>query len=79
MDWRYVHVGLEGDNASIGGMGIWKHQWRDLSLRPLHLPHPSHPDQLHIYNIYEIGELHRPVRFAAGELSNGVWGFYAPK
>jgi len=29
-----------------------------------------------VFNIYEVGPKGRPVRFAAGELSNLVWGFY---
>jgi hypothetical protein len=42
------------------------------------LRHPTYPNQTHQYDIYEIGDAERPVRFAAGELSNGVWGFYVP-
>jgi hypothetical protein len=42
------------------------------------LPHPAHPHQSHRYDIYDIGDGWNPVRFAVGELSNGVWGFYVP-
>lgn len=44
----------------------------------LQLPHPSYPNQFHTFEVVEIGSLDRPVRFAVGELSNGVWGFYVP-
>ncbi len=29
-------------------------------------------------DIDEVGSIDDPVRFAAGELSHGVWGFYVP-
>jgi len=44
----------------------------------MQLPHPSHRHRRHRFDIYEIGSLDHPVRFAAGELSNGAWGFYVP-
>ena len=40
------------------------------------LPHPSYPHQHHRIDIYEAGASDQPVRFTAGELSNGVWGVY---
>ena len=42
------------------------------------LSHPAYPKQMHEYDIYEIGDTAYPTRFAACELSNGVWGFYVP-
>ncbi len=76
--WRDVHLGFEGDGAEIFGLDVWKHHWRHVDRPGLNLPHPSYPSQSHRFDIYEIGEIDRPVRFAAGELSNGVWGFYVP-
>ena len=40
------------------------------------LPHPSYPHQHHRIDIYEAGASDQPVRFTAGELSNGVCGVY---
>jgi hypothetical protein len=77
--WRDVHVGFEDDGLEIGGVEVWKHKWRATGEPHLNLPHPSYPNQTHPYRIYEIGDAGHSVRFAAGELSNGVWGFYVPE
>ena len=78
MVWRDIHVGFEGDDLRIGGLVVWKEEWRPLGEEPLKLPHPAYPNQLHLYVRYEIGVGAGVVTFAAGELSNGVWGFYVP-
>jgi hypothetical protein len=74
--WRAVHIGFENDGLKIDGLEVWKHEWRRVPGRPVEPPHPAYPNQLHRYDVYEIGDPARPIRFAAGELSNGVWGFY---
>ena len=77
-EWRSVHVGLEDDGLTLGGVKVWQHVWRHTGERTLQLPHPDYPQQRHSFDIVEIGSLECPVRFAAGEISNGVWGFYIP-
>ena len=76
--WRDVHVGTEGDDLRLGGIDVWRQSWRRTGEDPMQLPHPSYQHQHHRFHIYEIGSLDHPVRFAACELSNGVWGFYVP-
>lgn len=44
----------------------------------IEVPHPSYPSQRHMLGVWSIDTEHGPVRFAAGELSNGVWCFYEP-
>ncbi len=78
MDWRDVHIGFASDGFAISGLDVWKHKWRRVAAEPLILPHPAYPEQRHHFDIYEIGDAGDPARFAAGELSNGVWGFYVP-
>ena len=36
-------------------------------------------NQIHTFYVDEIGNARSGVRFAATELSDGVWGFYVPK
>lgn len=78
MRWQAIHVGLEKDGFLIQGLDVWNEDWRKVDTPSLKLPHPEHTQQRHTYQVYEIGPAERPVRFAAGELSNGVWGFYIP-
>ena len=77
-DWQYAHVGTEGDDARIGGVAIWSAEWKRAADAPVMLPHPSHISQRHRYWIYEAAASGKHVRFAAGELSPNVWGFYIP-
>jgi hypothetical protein len=77
--WRDVHVGVENDGLRIGGIDVWRHKWRSTGEPDLNLPHPSYLNQTHGYVIYEVEDSGHSVRFAAGELSNGVWGFYIPE
>lgn len=76
--WRHAHIGFENDAVTIGGLDVWKHEWRRAAGPIVKQPHPSYPTQAHDYEIFEIGTASSPVRFAAGELSNGVWGFSVP-
>ncbi len=76
--WRAVHVGFANDGLTIDGGDIWKRKWRRTHDPVLQLPHPAYPDQQHYFDIYEMDGPTGPIRFAAGELSNGVWGFYVP-
>jgi hypothetical protein len=75
--WRSAHVGFAKDGLALGGRDVWADEWRPAG-EPVHLPHPAHPKQIHRYEVFEIGYGPGMVRFAAGELSNGVWGFYVP-
>jgi hypothetical protein len=76
MGWFEIHTGIEGDDFELGGIEVWRQNWRRTNEDTLRLPHPSYPKQFHSFFIYEIGSLDDPIRFAAAELSNSVWGFY---
>ena len=76
--WREAHIGFENDGLTIDGLAIWKHPCRCASAQPVDLPHPAHLQQTHRYNIHDVGDAGNPVRFAACELSSGVWGFHVP-
>ncbi|CAN5385053.1 hypothetical protein BH10PLA2_BH10PLA2_01930 [soil metagenome] len=77
-EWRDVHVGFEGDGVKISGIAVWQQNWRRTGEEAIQLPHPSYQHQRHRFDIYEVGPTDSLIRFAAGELSNGVWGFYIP-
>lgn len=70
--WREAHIGFEDDGVRIGGVEVWKAEWRSAG-ESVELPHPAHPKQIHRYSVYEA---ENGVKFAAAELSAGVWGFY---
>lgn len=74
--WVSVHVGIEGDCVSLQGLNPWKCNWHHLADEPIVVPQPSHPHERHRAWVTEIENSGKMIQFAAGELSNGVWGFY---
>jgi hypothetical protein len=75
--WRAAHVGFDGDDLVLDGLPVWSLPWRkEETTGPVELAHPAHPHQQHAFTVYNIDDGARATRFAAAELSNGVWGFY---
>ncbi len=74
--WQAAHVGFEHDGLVLDGLSVWTLTWREETGEPVMLAHPAHPTQQHAFTVYSIDDGARATRFAAGELSNGVWGFY---
>ena len=62
---------------SLQGQSPWELPWLEAAEAPITVEHPSHPSQRHQMTVYDLASP-RSIRFAAGEFSNGVWGFYVP-
>ena len=75
IEWRFVHFGSENDGLELGGLPVWREAWRE-ALEPVFLSDPIDPGQRHRLGVYAIGPADSPVCFAAGEFSNGIWGFF---
>ena len=75
MIWKRVHIGPADDDAIVGGLPIWKHDWRPTG-KSVNLPPESQAATE--FSIYEAGGIGWPVqvRFAAQEISAGVWSFW---
>jgi hypothetical protein len=76
-EWEYLGAAPGGQSFQIGGLEVWKHEWRDTRERapvkdPLY-------QQDFTFHVYEIGSPGAVVTFAAGEFSTCMWGFYARK
>jgi hypothetical protein len=76
--WHSPHMGRADDALRIGGRSVWMHPWRPVGLPPVRLPHPLHAGPTRLYDIHEIGAPDTPTRFAANELSPGIWAFWTP-
>src|SRR5689334_14208888 len=61
-NWRFAWVGFSIDDITIGGLHVWKQEWRPVEIESLLFPHPDYPNQTHRYDVYEIGDLTRSVR-----------------
>lgn len=58
-------------------MNPWEVEWVAAGGR-IAVAHPQYPSQRHVVSVYEVKGPVPRVRFAAGEFSNGVWGFFVP-
>ena len=76
--WQAVGIVVEGDPITVGGLNPWAFEWHRVQDEPVELPHPAYPSQRHRMWLYEVESNGKRVRFAAGELSANVWGFYVP-
>jgi hypothetical protein len=75
--WRFVSIGPEGQPTDIAGVNPWQVKWTATGGRII-VAHPQYPSQQHVVFVYEVTGSAPPIRFAAGEFSNGVWGFFVP-
>ena len=76
--WKNVSIGFQSDFISLDGLNPWRLNWHELEEPPITVAHPSYPQQRHAMWVYELRGENKTVKFAAGEFSNGVWGFYIP-
>jgi hypothetical protein len=74
--WRVAHVGPEMDTCEIGGLRVWRFEWRHSARGSVTLASPDYPDEQRRFNIFEIGDETNRVTFAAAEVSNGIFAFY---
>jgi hypothetical protein len=77
--WKFVSIGFERAPVVIQGIDLWMHerQWVSSHERIV-VSHPCHPSERHTMFVHTLEVDGRAIKFAAGEYSNGVWGFYEP-
>lgn len=76
MTWQHEVTGLEG-KVILFGINIFKYEWHNTGER-VSVQDPLY-HQNHIFSIYTVNVNKEIHKFAAGEFSNGVWGFYLLK
>jgi len=76
-DWRFISIGPEGHATAVGGINPWDVEWIPTHNRII-VAHPEYPSERHTLFTYQVAGSDPPVVFAAGEFSNGVWGFFVP-
>lgn len=76
--WTFVAIVREGDPVDLAGVSPWSANWVPVAVGNVTVAHPSYPRQRHELSVYKLAATEPPVFFAAGEFSNGAWGFYLP-
>jgi hypothetical protein len=78
-DTKWQHLGhcIEGQPFEISGIDVWSQKWRRVEGAIAEVKDPLYA-QSYRFSVYEIGDGATLVRFAAGEYSANVYGFYVP-
>jgi hypothetical protein len=77
--WKFLSIGFERTPVLIQGIDPWRQERRWVSShKTIVVSHPSYPSERHTMFVYTLEVEGKTITFAAGEYSNGVWGFYEP-
>lgn len=71
--WIHKRTVIDGEKYKLNGLNVWDFKW--FSTGTTIVKDPLY-NQDHEMQVYEIKTDNKIIRFAAGEFSNGVWGFY---
>lgn len=77
--WVYAGHSAQSSPFVMGKVGVWKHPWRRSDEPLVAVRDPFLCGQAFLFSVHVIEAGSGVVRFAAGEFSNGVWGFYVPE
>ena len=73
--WVFIRSSLDCDDTEIEGIKIWKHDWKCVESEIACVKDP-HYGQSFRFAVYRVQLQEKTLEFAAGEFSNGIWGFY---
>jgi hypothetical protein len=75
MGWRFLAHGVEGQPLDLHGVNVWAFDWKAVPDLRARVKDPLYRQEF-LFGVFEIHAEGRVVRFAAGEFSANVWGFY---
>jgi len=76
-NWIFHKSVTDGEELLLEGLNIWSYNWKDMHQHII-VKDPIYQEE-HVMLIYDINDVNKTVRFAAGEFSNMVWGIYLPQ
>jgi hypothetical protein len=74
--WKYLGSSVDSSVFIINGIDVWKNEWTDVACPKAEVKDPIYQQDF-IFDVYEIKTTSQVIRFAAGEFSNCIWGFYS--
>lgn len=78
MTWSFFGSCVDGNTFEISGINVWTHSWNPVASERVAVIDPLHGQNFQV-RVYEITCDRGYIKFAAGEFSNCVWGFYVEK
>ena len=73
--WQFAGSSKEGEPFEIRGANVWEQGWQVSPGQEAHVHDPVY-GQGFVFRVYTVQDGEEKVEFAAGEFSNGVWGFF---
>jgi len=75
MEWKLVSVVPERQKLKIQGVNVWSQKWNAVKNETAYVKDPSfnQPFTFQVYTMINDGVV---IKFAVGEFSNAIWGFY---
>ncbi|HEX5837875.1 MAG TPA: hypothetical protein VFY26_08590 [Anaerolineales bacterium] len=73
--WQFAGSSKEGEPFEIRGVHVWEQAWQVSPGQEAHVHDPVY-GQGFVFRVYTIQDGEEKVEFAAGEFSNGIWGFF---
>ena len=73
--WQFAGSSNEGEAFQIKGVNVWKQGWQVVPGLEAHVNDPVYGQEF-IFRVFTIQDGEEKIEFAAGEFSNGIWGFY---
>lgn len=75
MTWKFEGSCFDGEEFLIDDIDVWKLTWMRTGESKAMVVDPRY-GQSFAFPVYQISSMGVVFKFAAGEFSNGVWGFY---
>lgn len=73
--WQFAGSSKEGEAFAIKGVDVWGQGWQVSAGEEAHIKDPVY-GRSYIFRVFSIEDRNEKIEFAAGEFSNGLWGFY---
>jgi hypothetical protein len=73
--WQFAGSSTKGDTFEIKGVKVWQQGWQVKPGEEAQVHDPVY-GQGYVFKVFSIQDGEDRIEFAAGEFSNGEWGFY---
>ena len=73
--WKFIGSGMDSASFFINEVDVWKHEWVAIPGGNAQVKDPLYGQDF-TFDVWSIPSAPSVPRFAAGEFSNCMWGFY---
>ena len=77
MKWSFSKTITDNEPYFIENVNIWEKEWKNTG-ESINIKDPLY-NQIYNFEVYEIENNGRNIKFSAGEFSNNIWGISEPE